>query len=392
MAALIGSLQPYNFASDLKLYELSITNFFAANRITAPANSQDIDRRKAALLATIGMRALDIIRSLCALDEPNTKSYDEIIELLRSHYTKAPTKSLARQKLAAVKQNEDESIDEFIARMCHLAIDCQHGGAMLTEVLQVQFINGIRAEAFKKKLLAAENETLDQLLARARSFEQVERDVRAFRQNVKQETNSSETNFFNKVNSSKPNASAFRQISRPGMKNGNFQNVGFRIPSNCVNCYRCGGSNHNSSVCWYKDKICNYCGKLAHKAIVCHSAHKQRTSQPLHNAPEHSRIKQHNAQHQLKSETETNSFEEPVNSLTSPRLPAHHVNVKENGHNLQLEFDTGSANTVVSERVWRSLCAPYLSTPPQIIAYKRFSIPVLGSAQVTAKFKEKVKH
>ena len=144
-----------------------------------------------------------------APDEPNTKSYDEIIELLRRQYKKAPTKSLARQKLGAVKQNEDESIDEFVARLCHPVIDCQYGGAMLTEVLQVQFINGIRAEVFKKKLLAAETETLDQLLARARSFEQVERDVRASRQADKQDGNSSETHFVNKFNTNKSNASAF---------------------------------------------------------------------------------------------------------------------------------------------------------------------------------------
>ena len=149
MAALTGSLQLYDPASDWKLYEISFTNFSAANRITAPANAQDIDRRQAALLATIGMRALDIIRSLCAQDEPNSKSYDKIIELLRRHFTKAPTKSLARQKLAAVKQHKDEFIDEFVARLRHIAIDCQYGGAMLTEVLQVQFINGIRAEALK---------------------------------------------------------------------------------------------------------------------------------------------------------------------------------------------------------------------------------------------------
>ena len=161
------------------------------------------------------------------------------------------------------------------------------------------------------------------------------------------------------------------------MKNGNFQNFGYCFPSNCANCYRCGGSNHNSSVYWYKDKICIYCGKLGHKVKVCHSAHKQRTSQPLHYAPEHSRIKQHNAQHQLKSEPETNSAEDTVNSLTSRRVPAHHVNVEVNIHNIQLELDTGSANTVVSERVWRSLGDPNLSRAPQLTAYRGFSIPVL---------------
>ena len=68
------------------------------------------------------------------------------------------------------------------------------------------------------------------------------------------------------------------------------------------------------------------------------------------------------------------------------------MNVEVNGHNLQLELDTGSANIVVSERVWRSLGAPNLSTAPQLTAYGGFSIPVLWSAQVTAKFNKEVKH
>ena len=120
MAALIGSLLPYDPATDWKLYEISVINFFAANRITAPANAQKIDGRKPALLATIGMRALDIIRSYCASDEPNTKSYDEIIELLRRKFTKAPTMSVGRQKLAAVKQMKlllDIVISLLIANM-----------------------------------------------------------------------------------------------------------------------------------------------------------------------------------------------------------------------------------------------------------------------------------
>ena len=195
-AALIGSLQPYDPSTDWRLYKLAVTNFFAANLIDASANAGDPDRRKAAPLATIGMRALEIIRSLCAPDDPSTKTYDQLLELLRRHYTKAPTKSLARQTLAATKQNEDESVDEFVARLRHLAIDCQYGNAMLPEVLRMQFINGILAEALKRKLLGAEDETLAQLLTRARLFEQVERDVRAGRQANRLDTATSiSTNF-----------------------------------------------------------------------------------------------------------------------------------------------------------------------------------------------------
>lgn len=287
MAALIGALQPYDPATDWKLYELSVTNFFAANGITAPADARSTDRRKAALLATIGMRALEIIRSLCAPDDPSTKSYDEIIELLRRHYTKAPTKSLARQKLASAKQKEEESVDEFVARLRYLAIDCQYGAAMLPEVLRVQFINGIQAESLKKKLLAAEDETLEQLLTRGRSFEQVERDVRAFRQADKQELGrSSETHFVKKSNSTMSEVSTFGQRSHPEStyKFNGSQIVGSRPSSSRVGCHRCGGSNHDSSACWYTDKTCNNCGKVGHKAKVCHSASKGRPTRPQQNA------------------------------------------------------------------------------------------------------------
>ena len=109
--AFIGSLQPYDPATYWRLYELSITNFFAANGIGAPTNVGDTDRREAALLVTIGMRALDIIRSLSAPNDPSSNTYEQIIELLKRHYSKAPTKSLARQRLAATKQHEDDSID-----------------------------------------------------------------------------------------------------------------------------------------------------------------------------------------------------------------------------------------------------------------------------------------
>ena len=112
------------------------------------------------------MRALEIVRSLCAPDDPSTKIYEQLIELLKRHYTKAPTKSLTRQKLAATKQKEEESVDEYIARLRHVAIDCQYGDGMLSEVLRVQFINGIRAEPFKRKLLGAEDEPLADLLIR----------------------------------------------------------------------------------------------------------------------------------------------------------------------------------------------------------------------------------
>lgn len=65
-----------------------MNNFFAVNDITAPANATDLDQRKAAMLATIGVKTLGTLRSLCSPDAPSTKSFDDLFSILRLHYTK----------------------------------------------------------------------------------------------------------------------------------------------------------------------------------------------------------------------------------------------------------------------------------------------------------------
>ena len=105
MATITGSLQSYDPSTDLRLYELGLTNFFLANEIGAPTGNNP-DRRVPILLATIGLRALGIIRSLCAPADPGTKTYTELLTLLRLLYTKTPSKALARQKLTEARQSE----------------------------------------------------------------------------------------------------------------------------------------------------------------------------------------------------------------------------------------------------------------------------------------------
>lgn len=52
-----------------------------------------------------------------------------------------------------------------------------------------------------------------------------------------------------------------------------------------------------------------------------------------------------------------------------------------------MELYTGSAHTVISERVWEGICKPVLSAPPHLNAYGGFTLPVLSSARVTARFR-----
>jgi hypothetical protein len=255
MATITGSLQPYDPSTDWKLYDLGLTNFFLANDIKAPTGN-DPDRRVPILLATIGLRALGIIRSLCAPADPGTKSYADLLSLLRRHYTRTPSKALARQKLTEARQSETESIDEFMARLRELSLHCQYKNATLNEVLRVTLINEVRYESFKNKLLEAENETLDNLLVRVRTFEQIERDIRGSRQP------NDEAHFVKQHQapqaSHRPQGTRQSQVPQsPQHKQSGTSAAQFKLFSNL--CYRCEDSRHLASACFFKDKVCNYC-------------------------------------------------------------------------------------------------------------------------------------
>ena len=135
MAAIFGSLGPYDTPTDWTWYEMSLKQFLTANSIAAPTETNP-DRRKAILLSSIGIRSRGVVRSLCAQDDPDTKSFDQLFELIRMHYGKPPTNSIARQNLSEAKQAKSEFIDEFLVRLRDLSIDCQYDAAVLKERLR----------------------------------------------------------------------------------------------------------------------------------------------------------------------------------------------------------------------------------------------------------------
>lgn len=64
--------------------------------------------------------------------------------------------------------------------------------------------------------------------------------------------------------------------------------------------------------------------------------------------------------------------------------PAFFVQPSVNGSSVNMELDTGSANTVISDKVWHAIGEPSLNSAPQLPAYGGFKLPVKGSTQVHA--------
>ena len=64
---------------DMKSYTERVAQFFVANQI---AN----DRKVLVLLAIMEGKIYGLLRNLTMPDNPSTKSYDEIVKLLKDHF------------------------------------------------------------------------------------------------------------------------------------------------------------------------------------------------------------------------------------------------------------------------------------------------------------------
>ena len=78
--------------------------------------------------------------------------------------------------------------------------------------------------------------------------------------------------------------------------------------------------------------------------------------------------------------------EETVNALQNGSQPASHATLDICGKPVRMELDTGSAHTVVNDKIWHEIGAPVLSSAPKLTAYGGFQLPIKGSAEVSARF------
>ena len=204
---------------------MSLKHLLTANSIAAPTGTNP-DRHKAILLSSIGIRSLGVVRSLYDPDDPDTKSFNELLMLIRKHDGTPPTKSIEDRNSEA-KQSESESIDEVLSRLRDLSIDCQYNAAVLKERICKQFINGVRIDELKRKLLEAEDEDLDKLLKQARTYKQVDRDVSLSHLPVSPSSQSSDSHLIEKHNLP----------------------VAYSQRNSSSRCHRCGGTNHDGANC-----------------------------------------------------------------------------------------------------------------------------------------------
>ena len=91
------------------------------------ANRFPDERRVAALLSIIGGTAYEVLRSLLAPALPQTKTYAELVETLKRHFSPKPLIIAERFHFHRRAQNPGESVTQYMAELRRLSIHCEFG-------------------------------------------------------------------------------------------------------------------------------------------------------------------------------------------------------------------------------------------------------------------------
>ena len=124
-------------------------------RLTAWLELQDItqdDKKRAALISEIGPDTFAVLKDLAFPEEVSRKTFNQLLELLRSHFKKSRTPMADRLLLHNRKQGEKETLTEFIAALKKIASTCDYG-AELENRLRDAFLFGVKNQKILNRLI-----------------------------------------------------------------------------------------------------------------------------------------------------------------------------------------------------------------------------------------------
>ncbi|XP_078253747.1 ER membrane protein complex subunit 2 isoform X1 [Rhinoraja longicauda] len=322
-------------------YVERLEQFFEANDIA-------VEKQVATLLSVMGASTYGLLRNLVQPLKPKDKSYDDIVNILKTHFEPKPLLIAERFRFNRCNQRADESVTSYVAELKQCAVNCEFGET-LNETLRDRFVSGICNEASQRRLLSESNLTFARAFEIALSMETAERDTQQLRGHEVRP---------NQVH--KVDAHTVKQTGR--------------------NCHRCNGKNHSPQVCRFKDAKCYNCGKTGHIKRACRGK--------VAAAPTQSRYKRQTDKNTKYVEAEEIVL--PMFSLVNGNncKQAYRACFVVNGKEVKLEIDTGAAVSIISEELFQTtfLKQPLGLAEVTLKTYTGEVIPELGQFEATVKY------
>ena len=179
-----------------------------------------------------------LIRNLIAPDQPKDRSFDELVKLVQDHHQPPPSAIMQRFNFhPAPADIKGETVSAFVAELRKLTEYCQFGDT-LSDMLRDRLVCGINDQKLQRRLLAEPTLTYERAFALAQALETADK-------SAKELEKASDVHFMQPHSRPKGTPAGPQRQSQA--------------------CYRCGGTNHSSATCRFKDSDCLHWEKGAYR-------------------------------------------------------------------------------------------------------------------------------
>ena len=148
-----GKLGPFRPESDsLKAYVERAKIYFRANDVPE-------DKQAGVFLSELGDKTYSVLRNLTAPVLPQSKTFEEVVTVLESHYEPKPIVIAQRFHFHRRNQLPMENIVQYMAELRRLSTH-RSFGPYLNEALRDRLVCGLRSDNIQKRLLSLMDLTL----------------------------------------------------------------------------------------------------------------------------------------------------------------------------------------------------------------------------------------
>ena len=253
---------------DIDTYLERLTQHFIALDLS---NAENVTKRKAVLLSSVGGKNYRILKDLSFPDNPATKTYEQLEALLRGYFTPKRLEVAERFRFHNYKQLVDQSVSAYAAHLKKLASTCGFVGDQIQVNLRDRFICGLRSENMQRKLLSLEL-TFQQAVDRALAEEAAAKNVKDM--GAMSSSAHSTTQPVHKIHAASPSYQSKRKPTHTSSHPSHRRDA---PEARRARCDRCGFDNHKSSECKYKNATCFKCNKVGHLKSECRSGSSRTT-------------------------------------------------------------------------------------------------------------------
>ncbi|XP_033014676.1 uncharacterized protein K02A2.6-like [Lacerta agilis] len=324
--------------------------YLRANRITSA------EERRDTFLSVCGKATFKLAKNLISPATLESKTFEELTAVLGNHFEPAPSQLACRQMFYQRYQQSGESASSFVAALRELTRCCEFHD--LEEMLRDRFVCGLCDERLQRELVAKKSLTFQEAYDFVISREGADRTVRELRGGQATGVHAVETDTEEGV-SDEVTGGALKVFQSSRRQQGSRQLDHRRLlaqssPKSCDSC----GKAHERRFCRFRNAQCRKCKRMGHIARVCRAGDRvlrdgvERDRETGDRSRE--RLRCWGSEPEIVGQCSSTRIQPQSDSVRPPPRITKVVRIE--GVPCELEVDSGSGFTIVSEPTFRRFC------------------------------------